>query len=163
MKRNKRIAVTAAVFAFQLLVSVSLCVVQAYRINQAETFSFRLSASRTYVDDGWLYLYPSEFEDYLYGFIDGYYIPLQKDENGVAILGEKTEEKPDSAYLLCSQAMEYSSFYTNSFKIVSVDGESLIRRNVPVEAYLTVRIYKGVIVRVDGVYNENGLMIEIDE
>lgn len=156
MKKNKLIAVTAAVFAFQLLLSVCLCGVQVYRMKNAETFSFRISQEDLDLSGDGLYFNINDMQEYAYGYEDAEYIPLEKDENGFAVLDEATDQKPSSPYLLCSEAMTYSSFMTYNYKIVSHDiGSSLTG------AYLTVRIYNGKIIHIDGVYNESGLLIEI--
>ena len=156
MKKHKLIAVTAVVFAFQILVSVCLCGVQVYRMKNAETFSFRISQTDLELTDDSLYFNCTDLQEYSFGYEGVEYIPLEKDENGFAVLGEATDQKPSSPYLLCSEAMTYSSFWTYNCKIVNHDiGSSLT------DAYLTVRIYNGKIIHIDGVYNESGLIIEI--
>lgn len=162
MKKNKLIAVTAAVFAFQLLVSVCLCTVQAYRMKKAEPYKLKISEIDLPGYDDYLHFYFNDIDIYCENFYDdGRYIPLAKDENGFAVFGNITDEKPETAYLLFNEAFNYSMYATNHYKILDSEAYNQINKKSPENIGMTVRIYHGKIIHVDGIYNETGKIIEI--
>lgn len=158
MKKNKLIAVTAVVFAFQLLVSVCLCGVQTYRLKNAETFSFRISQADSYLNDNDIHLYLSDLQEYYWGYN---YIPLEKDEYGFAVFGNITDEKPETAYLLFDEAFNYSTYAANNYKILNREAYNRINKKAPEDIGMVVRIYHGKIIHIDGIYNETEKIIEI--
>lgn len=162
MKKNKLIAATAAVFAFQLLISACLCGVQVYRMKKAESYKLKVSEIDLPGYDDYLHFYLNDIGLYYENFYDeGQYIPLTKDENGFAVFENITGEKPETDYLLFDEAFNYSIYATNNYKILDREAYNRINKKAPEGIGMAVRIYHGKIIHIDGIYNETEKIIEI--